>query len=187
MKKILIVFIVLLSSCKGTQENILFDQKLEMCQKARVDNRINIFGAPKDSIFHYMNFLSGFENGLVLHGFLNKIDRKSYKNLFLELKQEKIKKSIIKKLETGKGLEKDIVHCIVEDLGCLVLLVDINKLVDKNDFRYKMLRLGEEIGNKQEYNSLIDMLIDQIPEREFKKIEYRRIVIRLVYFKLHFE
>ncbi|WP_145758388.1 hypothetical protein [Sediminicola sp. YIK13] len=136
---------------------------------------------PADSLFIYGNFLSGIENGLLLSRTLNKIDKKSYKELFSKIKTEDAKKTIVQDLKIGSEQEKRTIDTIYLDLGCFSALVQLEKLVDENDFRYKMNKIGEKLLMDTYNYELIDQLIDVIPDKEFQKIEYRRMLLRLIY------
>ncbi|MET7030806.1 hypothetical protein [Sediminicola luteus] len=181
MNKIFVILILVLGSCKATHENIMFDQKLDMCYNAKLEQRVKLLSVPKDQQFEYKNALMGFENGLLQIGLLENVDKASY----LKLTHTLISKNQIKnnelKFVKGDRLEREFVDSIYQDLGCYSALVELYKLVDKNDFRYKIYNIGGHLQSDPNNTDLLISLIELIPESEFQKIEYRRIVLRSIY------
>ena len=184
----LLLFISIIQSCSSTRTNSdIITQKLELCQKIRHE-KIIFHNSDSTNLNLKRNVFEIFENYLLINNQLNGINKKSYLELFDKIAKKNIDYSITEKFNLEIPNIEYIINPaggILEDIGCLDYIYSFLNIVDKNDFQFKFYKkLTYFTYEDWDNNDLIKEMVKAIPEKEFGKITYRKVIIRIAYLKM---
>jgi len=191
LKKIIYFLLVtsIIQSCSSTRTSSdVITQKLELCQKIRHE-KIIFNNSDSTDITLKRNVFNLFENYLLIEKQLNGVSKKSYLDLFDKIANKNIDYSVTEKFNQEIPHIEYIINPsgggTMEDIGCLDYINSFLKIVDKNDFQFKLFEKLTDYHYEDWNNiSLIKEMINIIPEKEFEKITYRKVIIRLAYLKM---
>ncbi len=190
--KLFIYFLIpiLLLSCKSQKPFITdaIEEKLELCYEHRVQQLKALYGDSVDLPI-IKNIHSLVENRLLQAGVLNGIAKADYQSLFKnanwshqKLKLDGTLKKVLYQMEELFASPSGF----IQDLGCYDFLSERLKLLKQDDFRFKIyqLLLDEEISGDYMKDDTIIELINTIPDGEFEKVVYRRLIIKALVIRL---
>ncbi len=184
MRTVLYIFIaVALTSCwasKSYPDSI--EEKLELCYELRNESLRFAYGDSIDKPY-IINIHSLLENRLLQEEVISGISKQDYLNFFKEANWTGIRAKLDSNLIRDLNLMEDLFalpSSFIQDLGCYEFLVERIHLVEEGDFRFEVYQslLKEQMSGKLMNCEEIVDLINIIPEREFEKMVYRRLVLK---------
>ncbi|MFC0879003.1 hypothetical protein ACE01N_20580 [Saccharicrinis sp. FJH2] len=188
MTKINLLFLIFIfNSCSLLQKtkNSTVDEKMQENYFLRL-NQIYDNSGDSTNRAYYLNCHTGFENYLLYSNYLDGINKSSYFDLINKIAID----SLIPDLKNELGQDYYIFdECFysplgyIIDLGCYEFIIKDLNLVNRQDFRYKVYSL---MLNENSQGSTLDCedlkeLIKIIPDKEFKKITYRKLLIKEIF------
>ncbi len=128
------------------------------------------------------------ENILLQAGVLNGISKSDYQSLFQNANWSQQKLKLDSELKEDLS-QREVLFAspsgFIQDLGCYDFLAERLKLLEEEDFRNKIyqLLLDEEMSGAYMKDNTVIELINTIPNSEFEKIVYRRLIIKALFIR----
>ena len=190
MKKLLQILILLTIISCGSMKNsndILADEKFELCNKLRLESRINDLAPDNSKLIYNQNIHSLFENFLIQENYLTEISKKGYSQLFDKIKLNENRSDLIDKFSSELEYDPYFGFSPNTRLSCYGYLFEQLKILDKTSWQYEFTlayNKFESVGIDKENYDYLKNAMNKIPDGKFEKIIYRIIFLDLIYFEL---
>ncbi|WP_089381949.1 hypothetical protein [Lutibacter agarilyticus] len=190
MKKLLQILILLIITSCGSMKNsneIIADEKFELCNKLRLESRINNLAPDNSKPIYNQNIYSLFENFLIQENYLTEISKKGYSQLLDKIKLNEKKSDLIDKFSSELGYDPYFGFSPNTRLSCYGYLFEQLKILDKSSWQYEFClayNKFESVGIDKENYDYLKNAMNKIPDKKFEKIVYRIIFLDLIYFEL---
>ena len=194
MKRLLQISILLLFASCGSlinTTNSIADEKFKLCSDIKYNKLVTEFEPVQGKLMYKKNIHALFENLLLRENYLKEISKSGYVDLLNKVEQKKIKPELLDKFLDELEFDPYSLFPASSYLSCYEYLFEQLKILDKNDitsWQYKFVNTYnkfETSGDLGVNNNYIINALNQIPEKEFNKIMYRKLFLDLIFRQLN--
>ena len=191
MRNFVFIFaIFILASCatNKTSEDIIWDEKFELCKEIQLETNIEFNIADPSHKKYARNIYPLLENFLLQEKILTSISKEGYKQVVYNAIFEQIDPKIFEKFIHEIGFDPSLALANPISVYCYAYPYPYreNQLRElKKGWQYEFLlvinKIYAEKGYSKDSIELFYSAIDKIPEEKFSKEIYRRYFIDMVY------
>ena len=184
-KLILIIISIFTLNCSnGQTSDSLIDKKFEDCFKEQQEKLLKEYSFDKANEPKERDIYNLFERFLIEEKLLNGFSKTDYKELLAKIQSMEMETKPIKKFATKLGFDPHPYFWTITSLKCHAQIINELKLIDDNDWRYKVAleynyhEASDKIKTDNKY--LINGL-KLIPKEKFKKMYYKQMFLNEIY------
>lgn len=194
LKKLLLISSLILSaSCGSNKEidNTIADEKFKICTDIKYNRLITDLGPVNGRQIYKENIHSLFENLLLRENYLSEISKNGYINLLKSVERNEIKPELLEKFTSELEFDPYLLFPTNSFLSCYGYLFEQLNIFDKANKEIWQYKFGLAYNKFEAYGSLnmnSEYLIDalnEIPDKEFEKIIYRKLFLDLIFMELN--